>query len=97
MENGGALSKKKVSPKRISYKKQIDDLISQFSEDFCNGKIPKVYQYLDYFHGSPKDKRELFELLISTKLAYLATHPEWALKEQDESISKLLALLKRSK
>lgn len=88
---------RKVSSKRTSFRSQIDDIVWQFSEEFTSGKIPKVSCYINRFHGPNKAKREFLELLISTKIAYLATHPKLALEEQDETISKLLTLLKRDK
>ena len=93
-ENGVSSSKKKVSSKRTSFRSQIDDIVWQFSEEFTCGKIPKVSAYIRYFHGPHEDKQLLLELLISTKIAYLATHPKLASLEQDETISNLLALLK---
>ena len=93
-ENGVSLSKKKASSKKTSFRSQIDDIVWQFSEEFTCGKIPKVVTYISCFHGTPSAKRLLFELLISTKIAYLASHPKLALEEQDETISKLLTLLK---
>lgn len=85
---------RKVSSKRTSFRSQIDDIVWQFSEEFTSGKIPKVSGYINRFHGPYKAKREFLELLISTKLAYLATHPRLACLETDESISNLIKMFK---
>jgi hypothetical protein len=94
LENGVASSKKKVSSKRTSFRSQIDDITWQFSEEFTSGNIPKVSTYINRFHGPNKAKQILLELLISTKLAYLASHPRLACQETDESISNLIKMFK---
>jgi hypothetical protein len=86
-------SMRKHSPKP-NYRKIIDDLLDEFSEEFCQGKAPDTVTYLNRLKDAPyRVKKELHELLLSTKLTYLLYHPDLE-KKSKESISEIEAKLR---
>jgi len=83
------------SSRKPNYRKIVDDLVDAFSEKFCQGKAPDSSSYLNRLKKSPyKVKKDLHELLLSTKLTYLLYHPDLE-KKSKESVSEIEAKLKK--
>ena len=83
------------SSRKPNYKKIVDDLVDAFSEEFCQGKAPDTTTYLNRLKRVPvRVKKDLHELLITTKIMYLVYHPELE-KKSKESISELETRFKK--
>ena len=79
---------KQPSRKKPNYRKIVDELVSEFSEELCHGKVPEIRSYLNRLRAPHQVKKDLHELLLFTKLAFLAYHPELE-KKSKESISQI--------
>lgn len=73
-------------------KPKIQDILWDFTEEFCKGNIPKVSDYQHVFKNKRKQKT-LMEDLIAAKIAFLIAHPELDLVEDSESLPKLFKML----
>ena len=83
------------SSRKPNYRKIVDDLVDAFSEEFCQGKAPDTTAYLNRLKRvPPRVKKDLHELLITTKIMYLVYHPELE-KKSKESISELETRFKK--
>jgi len=83
------------SRKKPNYKKIVDELVSEFSEEFCHGRAPDTTAYLNRLKKvPPRVKKDLHELLLSTKIMYLVYHPDLE-KKSKESISELETRFKK--
>lgn len=69
--------------------------MDDFSDEFCNGRVPDTTVYLGRLKRAPYwAKKDLHELLITTKIMYLLYHPDLE-KKSNESISELEARFKK--
>jgi len=83
------------SKKKPNYRKIVDELVDEFSEEFCHGRAPDTITYLNRLKNVPyRVKKDLHELLITTKIMYLAYHPDLE-KKSKESISELDAKFRK--
>jgi len=69
----------------------IERVLTEFLDEFHQGKNPKIKDYLLRYPGKEK---QLIRELMAAKAAYLTFHPERDEKENEESLANLLKRLK---
>lgn len=79
-------------------KKLIDDLVDMFTDEICSGYNPKISKYMNKLQSvNEKEKQELYELLLVTKIMCLTKHPELNEKKDEENLTNLLKQIKPKK
>ncbi|MFQ6052511.1 MAG: hypothetical protein ACE5K4_12595 [Candidatus Hydrothermarchaeota archaeon] len=72
----------------------IERILTEFLDEFHQGKNPKIRDYLRHY---PDKGRKLIRELTTAKATYLTFHPERDEKEDEESLANLLKRLKNLK
>lgn len=77
-----------------SNNESIERILTNFLDEFHQGKNPKIRDYLCLYPGKEK---KLIRELMTAKIAYLTFHPERDEKEDEESLANLLKKIEGKK